>query len=137
MGADMGSWGTCIFENDDACDYAADVASTGDVSILERTFDLILETEGYLEAPIASEALTAADIVARLRGRPGEQTAYTAEIDRWVAGLKLVPSDQLLEKARRSVERIMTAPSELLELCQESQDFASWKRTIDGLMNRL
>jgi Domain of unknown function (DUF4259) len=137
MGADMGSWGTCIFENDDACDYAADVASTGDVSILERTFDLILETEGHLEAPIASEALTAADIVARLRGRPGEQTAYTAEIDRWVAGLKLVPSDQLLEKARRSVERIMTAPSELLELCQESQDFASWKRTIDGLMNRL
>jgi Domain of unknown function (DUF4259) len=137
MGADMGSWGTGIFENDDACDYAADVASNGDVSILERTFDLILETEGYLEAPIASEALTAADIVARLRGRPGEQTAYTAEIDRWVAGLKLVPSDQLLEKARRSVERIMTAPSELLELWQESRDFASWKRTIDGLMNRL
>jgi Domain of unknown function (DUF4259) len=136
MGADMGSWGTCIFENDDACDYAADVA-TGDVSILERSFDLILETEGYLEAPIASEALTAADIVARLRGHPGEQTAYTAEIHRWVAGLKLIPSDQLLEKARRSVERIMTAPSELLELCQESQDFASWKRTIDGLMNRL
>ena len=91
----------------------------------------------YLEAPDAEEGLAAADIVARLNGSPGVQSAYTATIDAWVGRMQLVPSKELVDKARRAIIRILTQPSELLELWQESKDFETWKRAIDEVSQRL
>ena len=70
----MGAWGSDVFENDDACDFAAEVAKGKDLSRLKATFDRVQEIgQLYLEAPDASEALSAADIVARLRGNWGQR----------------------------------------------------------------
>lgn len=134
----MGAWGAGIFDNDTACDFAAEVVASRDLSMLEGTFDRILTAgSGDVEAPDAEEALAAADIIARLKGRLRAQTAYTAEIDQWVDRLKLSPSDGLVDKARRAVDRILTEPSELLDLWRESDHFESWKRSIEDLSRRL
>ncbi len=90
----MGAWGVGTFENDDACDYAAEVASSSDLSKIEASLDVVRKAGGaYLEAPQAAEALAAADIVARLRGNFGKCDAYTEAVDKWAAKMKLTPSN--------------------------------------------
>ncbi len=134
----MGAWGIGIFENDTACDFAATVAEGNGLLVLENALDRVLAAEtNYLEAPDAEEGLAAADIVARLKGRPGAQTAYTAKIDAWVQRSKATPSEVLIEKARRSIARILTEPSELLELWQDTADFEVWKSSVEEVSRRL
>jgi hypothetical protein len=134
----VGAWGAGIFDNDTACDFATEVVASRDLSVLEGTFDRVLAAgSDDLEAPDAEEALAAADIVARMRGQLNAPTAYTVEIDQWVERVKLSPGEQLVDKARRSIERILAEPSELLELWRESNDFESWKRSVEDLSERL
>jgi hypothetical protein len=134
----MGAWGKGTFENDTACDFAANVAEGNGLVVLEEALDRVLASEtNYLEAPDAEEGLAAADIVARLNGRPGAQTSYTATIDAWVERSKSTPSEALIEKARRSITRILTGPSELLELWQDSADFEVWKGSVEEVSRRL
>ena len=134
----MGAWGVDTFENDDACDYASLVAHDSDLSRIEATLDRLLATgTEYLEAPQASEALAAADILARLKGQYGQRNGYTEQIDDWVERVKLSPSKSLIDKAQRSLERITTDPSELLELWNESPEFDLWKSSVNALLQRL
>ena len=134
----MGAWGSGVFENDTACDFAADVAEGDNFAALEQTLDRVPATKGgYLEAPDAAEGLAAADIVARLTGSLGVQSAYTATVDAWVGRMQLAPSQELVEKARRAINRILTEPSELLELWQDSKEFETWRRAVDEVSQRL
>ncbi|SRR6266404_702270 len=133
-----GAWGVGVFENDDACDFAAEVAKSSNLSKLEEALDRVLKAGNeYIEAPEATEALAAAEIVTRLAGRAGEKTPYTEEIDKWADKIKMAPPDSLREKARRSVARIMEEPSELLELWMESDESDAWKKSANELMSRL
>ena len=134
----MGAWGPGIFENDEANDFAHDIADNTGVAGLESALARCLGAgTDYLEAPDATEALAAADIVARMLGRPGDHSAYTDVIDDWVADYDTKPSPQLVEKARKAVARVRTEPSELIELWQESDEFESWKHAVDELAKRL
>ena len=59
----MGAWGSGVFENDTACDFAASVAEGADLAPLEQAFDRVLAQQGkYLEAPDAQEGLAAASM---------------------------------------------------------------------------
>lgn len=134
----MGAWGTGVFENDTACDFAGAVATSRDLAALEATFDRVLGAgDDYLEAPDAEEALAAADIVTRLKGRARERTAYTTEIDEWVEQSKFDPSADLVEKARLAIARILKEPSELLELWRDSDEFESWRHSVEDLSRHL
>jgi hypothetical protein len=134
----MGTWGIGVFENDTACDFAGDVAESGGPASLEKALDHVLAIQdGYLEASDAAEALAAADIIARLNGSRGEQTAYTASIDQWVDRQQSPPPQQLIDKARRCVSRILTEPSEMVELWQEAGEFDAWKRSVEAVFARL
>jgi hypothetical protein len=134
----MGAWGVDVFDNDTACDYAASVAETSNLAKIEATISGVLHSgTKYLEAPDGEECLAAADIVARLRGNFGICNAYTEDIDRWVKSIKLLPSPDLLDKARRAVERVSTGPSELIDLWTQSDEFEAWKSSVDGLRQRL
>ena len=134
----MGAWGVGVFENDTACDYAAEIAETTSTARLESTLDRILVVgESSPESPECEEALAAAEIVARLKGNFGDRTAYTEEIDKWVERVKLKPSDSLVEKARRTVTRIAAGTSELHDLWSESGELESWKSSLQGLLQRL
>jgi hypothetical protein len=134
----VGAWGTGIFENDAASDFATSVAESEGLKVLEQALDRVLASEGnYLEAPDAEEGLAAAEIVARLMGRSGIRTPDTAPIDAWVERMASAPSEELVEKARRSITRILTEPSEILELWQESDDYAAWRRAVEDVAERL
>jgi spore cortex formation protein SpoVR/YcgB (stage V sporulation) len=134
----LGAWGTGVFDNDTACDFAFTVREGGGIDILTEVIDRVSSIgNDYVETRDAEECLAAADIIARLRGSPGEQTAYTAEIDSWIANSKVTISDELVEKAKRSVARILVEPSELLELWGESREFDDWKRRVEEVIRRL
>jgi|SRR5215469_7895154 len=135
----MGAWGTGLFDNDTASDFVDEVVRGRDFRRIEESLSSVVSTgANYLQAPDAEEALVAADVVARLKGRMGEKTASTEVIDKWVRDhASLTPSEALIEKARSAVRRILTEPSELLELFQESDEFAEWKANVDSLLARL
>lgn len=134
----MGAWGTGIFDNDTACDWAYELEEVEDLSLIEQTLDRVLDTGSeYLEAPEAEEALAAADVIARLQGNWGTRNSYTEEVDTWVERTKLIPSTELVAKAISAIERIISPPSELLELWEESPNGPAWKQEVKKLESRL
>ena len=66
----MGAWGFGSFDNDDAADFLADATESGDLSLVRGALDNVLTSTEYVEAPDASQAIAAAEIVAAALGRP-------------------------------------------------------------------
>jgi hypothetical protein len=134
----MGSWGVGSFENDNAVDWTYGLEGKSDLSYVEATLDKVLNLgPSYLEAPDAQEAIAAAEAVARLLGRFAVRDAYTKSIDDWVSQVSVRPSSQLIERARRALERIQQEPSELLELWNESAEAKAWKDSVAALALRI
>src|SRR5262244_1427890 len=134
----MGAWGTGIFDNDTACDWAYDLKEASDLSLIERALDNVLNVGAeYLDATEAEEALAAAEAVARLKGNWGIRYGYTETMDRWVETTRLTPPQALIEKAIRAIERLLYGPSELLELWGETEDFTAWEESVKDLSKRL
>ncbi len=65
----MGAWGTGSFDNDDAADLLTEVTGDGDLSLVREVFDNVPTSTEYVEAPDASQAIAAAEIVAAALGR--------------------------------------------------------------------
>lgn len=134
----MGAWSHESFGNDDAADWIAQLEERKDLGLVESTLDAILAIgDDYLEAPEACEAIAAAEVVARLQGRPGNADADAEAVDEWVAGVKLQAPPALAARARRALDRILTEPSELMELWDESDDAAAWRASVEDLKARL
>ncbi len=134
----MGAWDHKTFGNDDACDWGGDLCSSENLSFVEETLDAVINTgEKYLEAPESSQAIAAAEVVARLQGRFGIRNAYTESVDEWVAAHPQTVPTALAQKAHAALDRILAQPSELLELWEESEDFEAWKGTVTELKSRI
>lgn len=134
----MGAWGTGVFDNDTACDWADDLAETNNLSAIEAALDKVLASGAeYIEAPDAEEALAAAEVIARLQGNAGFSDAYTETINTWVEENKLNVSAALANKACSALERILLEPSELMELWEESDEFGVWKSVVENLKSRI
>jgi hypothetical protein len=134
----MGAWSHESFGNDDACDFAATITETDDLSAVDEILESVMQVgSGYLEAPEASQAIAAAEAVARLQGNWGLRDAYSEDLDAWVERVKIVPSKELALKAKRALERIITEPSELLELWQEGDESEKWVDAVRELERRL
>jgi len=134
----MGAWDHTAFGNDDACDWGGDLRSCEDLSFVEETLDTVINAgEEYLEAPESSQAIAAAEVLARLQGHFAVRNAYTESVDEWVAAHPQTVPAALAQKAQAALDRIITRPSELLELWEESEDFESWKTTVTDLKSRI
>jgi hypothetical protein len=134
----MGAWGTGVFDNDTACDWADELEESDDLSVLEEALELVLSAGAdYIEAPDAEQALAAADVIARLQGNAGDSGAYTEAVDAWVSGNKFKVPPVLAKKALAAIERILVEPSELLELWSESEEFGAWMSGIENLRSRI
>lgn len=132
----MGAWGTGAFDNDSAGDFCDAVTQGGGLAVIEDAFDHVLEAGSEcLEAPTAEEAIAAAAIVARLKD--GVPLSGEAEIEAWIAAERPSASQGLIAKARDALQRIMTAPSELLELWQDAEEFPDFQAGVAGLLRRL
>ncbi|MFL6673089.1 MAG: DUF4259 domain-containing protein [Massilia sp.] len=134
----MGTWSHESFGNDDACDWVAQLEECTDLSFVESTLDALLAVgDEYLEAPEACEAIAAAEVVARLQGNFETHDANSKEVDAWVERVKLQPSSILIGKAHRALDRILTEPSELMELWEESEESGAWQAAIKDLKVRI
>ena len=132
-----GAWDHTTFGNDDACDWGADLQSTDDLSLIEETLDTAINGGDYLDASMASAAIAAAEVVARLQARSGVRNAHTKTIDAWVAAHPIATPTPLAQQAHAAIDRILTQPSELLDLWEESDDFDLWKNSLAELKSRI
>jgi hypothetical protein len=134
----MGAWDCDPFGNDTACDWKYDLQETDDLAVISETIEKIHGAgRKYLGPREAEKAIGAADALARLRGKFYVRNAYTESLDRWVASHPITPPRELLDSAIRAIDRILTEPSELLELWSEGDDFTEWKKHLTDLQERL
>ncbi|MDH5640946.1 MAG: DUF4259 domain-containing protein, partial [Nitrospira sp.] len=121
-----------------ACDWAFALEDSNDLSLVEAALDKVLSAGlNYLEAPDSEEGLAAADVVARLQGHVGEQNSYTEPVDTWVAAHRIPVPATLAHKALAAIERILAAPSELVDLWQEGEEFEAWQQAVHHLKSRI
>ncbi len=130
----MGAWSHEPFGNDTACDWGYGLLEATDLSPVEAALDAVIENgEDYLDADLATEALAAIEVLAKLQGKGTQTDAYTKEIDQWVKRHAQKPTAELLAKAKQVIERIASADSELLELWEEGEEADAWKASLRQL----
>lgn len=132
----MGAWGYGAFDNDDAGDWAFGLEETDDLSLVEEAIDTVLEADGYLDAPAASEALAACEVIARLQGRYGKRDSSTEDVDAWVEAHRLRVPPELIDRADRAIDRIIGPESELRELWDDAGAEA-WLASVEELRGRV
>ncbi|MEU6389558.1 DUF4259 domain-containing protein [Streptomyces sp. NPDC046939] len=125
----MGTWDVGSFDNDAAADFCneLDDATAGDrKGIVRAALAEAVGTEGYLEAPEAEIAVAAAALVAAQcpGGAPADPAYGPKE--------PLPDLTALRDLAQRALDRVVTEPSELLELWAES-DGDPWRAGIRRL----
>lgn len=92
----MGAWANDPFGNDTAMDWVYGLEDADDLSLIEATLQTVLDAgDEYLEAPAGDEAIAAADVIARLRGRFYNRNSYTESVDSWVAAHPIKPSPRV------------------------------------------
>jgi hypothetical protein len=134
----MGTWAVDAFGNDEACDWAHGLEEVDDLSLVQSALEAVTTTDGeYLDAGIATEALVAVEVIARLQGHWGERGAYSAPVDDWVEKNRLKPSKELAQMAIEVIGRILADDSELKELWQDSEEYDAWVAAVEELRGRV
>jgi hypothetical protein len=129
----MGAWGPRSFENDNAMDWLGELADTGDLTPIESALDLPPASADYVEGPECEAAVAAAEVVAALDGRPGDD--LPEEVVNFSRG-RPPPTPELLTSAKTAIRRVLDE-SELLDIWKESEEFESWRASMADLQNRL
>jgi hypothetical protein len=133
----MGAWSIESFGNDTACDWAWDLDEASDLSLVRDTIQEVVDTgDEYLDADIAPEAIAAIEVIARLKGNFGRRDSYSERTDKWVEAHPQQPPQDLVALASQALDRVLVAPSELLELWQESEEFEAWRNAVSDLKKR-
>lgn len=133
----MGAWGIGSFENDDALDFLAYIAESGDLSMTREAFDRVLASTEYLEADDASQAIAAAEIVAAALGRPTPAAQGEEELSSWLERAHPTVDADLAARARDALSRILGDNSELRELWEEEEECSDWQAAVVALRQRL
>ncbi|MFB8029469.1 MULTISPECIES: DUF4259 domain-containing protein [unclassified Streptomyces] len=129
----MGTWDVGPFDNDTAADFGSDldeVAAGEREGIVRSALKRVIDTAAYLEAPESEVAVAAAALVAAQcpGGEPADPIYGPEEPLPDLTGLR--------DLALQALDRIMTEPSELMELWAES-DGGPWRANIRRLQNVL
>ena len=128
----MGTWSHEPFGNDDACDWSYELLDSNDLSTVEAALNAVLNSDDYLEAPAASNAVAAVEVIAKLLGKGTQTDTYTENVDKWVKDVHITPTPALIEKAKKALARILGDNSELKELWQES-GATEWEASMNSL----
>ncbi|NEA59777.1 DUF4259 domain-containing protein [Streptomyces sp. SID13666] len=129
----MGTWDIGPFDNDTAADFIGDLdeAAAGErEGVVRGTLTDVIDTVGYLEAPESERAAAAAALVAAQcpGGEPSDPIYGPEEPLPDLTGPRGL--------ALQAPERVMTEPSELMDLWTES-DGEPWCANIHRLQNVL
>jgi hypothetical protein len=129
----VGGWGTGSFENDDAADWLAHLSAVTPADLTKVLLEAA-DHPGYLEAPEASVAVAAAEVVAALSGTPAP--AVPAEIVEWAKKNPQTLTAELRALAVRALERVRRN-SEVKDLWMEADGLNDWTAAIQELQSRL
>ncbi|MGW2052231.1 DUF4259 domain-containing protein [Streptomyces sp. NPDC001858] len=129
----MGTWDVGPFGNDTAADFSGtldEAAADARAGIICDTLTRVIDTAGYLEAPESEEAVAAAALIAAQcpEGEPTDPVHGPEE--------PLPDLTSLLDLALQALDRVMSEPSELMDLWDES-DGGPWREQIRNLRNVL
>ncbi|KRG58713.1 hypothetical protein ABB25_06030 [Stenotrophomonas koreensis] len=133
----MGAWGNGSFDNDDAADFLSDVTDSSDLTLVREIFAAVLGADKYLEAPDASQAIAAAEIVAAVVGRPTSAAQEEEELSEWIARTKPTADPGLVTQAVQVLDRIVGDNSELRELWEETDELSDWEETVAAVRSKL
>ncbi|MEW2417484.1 DUF4259 domain-containing protein [Streptomyces sp. NPDC046866] len=125
----MGTWGTGPFDNDTAADFSGDLdeaAADEREGIVRGALLRVIGTAGYLEAPESDHAVAAAALVAAQS--PGGEPAHPV----YGPEEPLPDLTGLRDLALQALDRVMTEPSELMDLWAEA-DGAPWRANVRRL----
>jgi hypothetical protein len=130
----MGAWGANSFQNDDAMDWLGDLEREGAKAIVIALKNVPLDKSLDVEAPDASAAIAAAEVIAALNNKPAKTLLpWVAE---WIKG-RPKPPKGLTEMANAVVSRIISA-SELRDLWYEADSTGGeWLSHVEDLLSRL
>ncbi len=132
----MGAWGTGIYDNDAAADFATTISERG-MGAIQQAFGLAKQLP-YLDVDEGNNALVAADVVARLRSGGGEQTSYAEPVTLWVAAATFPDTEALATDARAAIGRVIDRErSEVFQLWAETDSLVEWLGVINELTDRL
>jgi len=107
----MGTWSTQPFGNDAACDWAARLIQTDDLSFIEATLRVVLEwNESTMHTDDVEKAVAAAEVLAKLLGHGSQTDAYTSDVDEWIRSHPAKPGASLLDQAHQALDRIHKDP---------------------------
>jgi len=127
----MGAWGYGAFDNDTAGDWVYALEEAEDLDVIEAALDAVVDVgDEYLEAAEAEVALAAAAVVALLQAGEDAPECVNETVNEWVAGHPQDVPWKLAKKTVAALDRILTEPSELLELWSETEDFDAWQTSI-------
>ncbi|MFC8817870.1 DUF4259 domain-containing protein [Streptomyces rochei] len=129
----MGTWDVGPFDNDTSADFSYtldEAAADARAGIILGTLTRVIDTAGYLEAPGSQEAIAAAALVAAQcpKGEPTDPVYGPEEPLPDLTGLR--------DLALQALDRVMTEPSELMDLWDESNG-GDWRTHIRNLRNVL
>lgn len=133
----MGAWAYGSFDNDDAADFLTDVTGHGDLSLIREVFDNMLTSTEYVEAPDASQAIAAAEILAAALGRPTPAALREDELGQWISRIRPAVEPELVDRARDALTRILAPQSELRELWEDTAEFQDWQAAVKELLQQL
>jgi uncharacterized protein DUF4259 len=129
-----GAWGSGSFENDDALDWAKEFEEKPTMAFVVASLKRVTG-DGYIEAPEASAAIAAAEVVAAAAGKPSP--TLPTGVAAWAAKQSRSDATAQLPLARQAVARVARGErSELRDLWQES-NAGAWQAAISDLENRL
>lgn len=132
----MGTWGNGNFDNDGAMDFLIRLTSQDTLQPVEKAFDAILAVEGYMDVDYGEEVISAAEVVAVLKGQPSD-TAPESLLT-WYQSHPLTIDDALTAKAIEAVEKAANSDlSEFRELREEGEPLHGWYENILNLLERL
>lgn len=136
-GALAGAWDIGPFENDDALDWVWELTDSDGLAPLNRAFDDVLRSPRYVEAPSASIAIAAAEVLAALKGTARDE--LPDEVTQWVEGRRLKADSRTVEKAVNAIRLIMDDEvSELAQLWADAPELAEdWRASLEDLLERL
>ncbi|MFH8474690.1 DUF4259 domain-containing protein [Streptomyces sp. NPDC018000] len=127
----MGTWDIGHFDNDTAADFSGDLDDAPQGKRAELIRDAltdVVRTEDYLDSDEAAVAVAASALVAaQCPGGEPVTTAYGPD-----KPLPELPVE-LRGLAVRALDRVVTEPSELLELWSEGGHGEPWKEGIGRL----
>ena len=126
------AWGTGSFENDYAADWLRKL-ETITPDDLTQIFVQAADHPGYLEAPAASVAVAAAEVIAALNGSPA--AGVPTQIIQWTTN-RQPPTPDLTALALRALQRVRKN-SELKDLWLEADGLNDWIAAIQDLQTRV